>query len=198
MRVSICDLRRRFEEVLSLCFFCSRPRQSIDKSYSSHLAVAGFGERDASPEIRSSYLGIPLVWFCSGETMTPSSTGDSPGSTSGLTIATGPRTTFPLPSRDNFAIEIPTPIIGINGTNALKSPSGIKSQRASSFGRDGILGSAQKARNMSQSSDNRPDPNGLQKVSSDEGIGSINPLKRRNTGADAGVDYPRRRATIAV
>lgn len=32
-----------------------------------------------------------------------------------------------------------------------------------------------------------------QRVSSDEGS---NPLKRRNT--DAGVDYPRRRATIAV
>ena len=49
---------------------------------------------------------------------------------------------------------------------------------------------------MSQSSsETRPsEANGLQKLPSDDD--GINPLKRRNT--DAGVDYPRRRATIAV
>ena len=105
---------------------------------------------------------------------------------------------FPLPNRD-FSIEIPSPqlIPSTNGVNSLKSPTSLKSARAPSFSREGILGSAQKARNLSQSSDNRPDSisNGLQKAPSDEGV---NPLKRRNTGTDTGVDYPRRRATIAV
>lgn len=83
----------------------------------------------------------------------------------------------------------------INGGNALKSPTSLKSARAQSFSREGILGSAQKARNLSQSSDNRPETlsNGMQNGQSDDG--SINPLKRRNTSAE--VDYPRRRATIA-
>lgn len=68
------------------------------------------------------------------------------------------------------------------------------------------MGSAQKARHLSQPTDNASMPttvasgrvetvatNGIQsKGGSDE---SSNPLKRRNT--DAGVDYPRRRATIA-
>jgi hypothetical protein len=43
-------------------------------------------------------------------------------------------------------------------------------------------------------SDDRLDANGMAKTPSDEGS---NPLKRRNTDAGA-VDYPRRRATIAV
>jgi hypothetical protein len=65
-----------------------------------------------------------------------------------------------------------------------------------SFSREGILGSAQKARGLSQSSGDRESmTNGLQngRQNSDDGI---NPLKRRST--DAGIDYPRRRATIAV
>jgi hypothetical protein len=102
---------------------------------------------------------------------------------------------FALSARDGFSIDIPSPQISAsNGANALKSPTSLKSARTPSFSREGILGSAQKARNLSQSSDNRPDAVvTLQKVPSDE---NMNPLKRRNT--DAGVDYPRRRATIAV
>jgi hypothetical protein len=122
--------------------------------------------------------------------MTPSSTGDSPRSATG----TGVRP-YPLSSRD-FSIEVPSPqltAVVTNGAN-LKSPTSLKTQRAPSFSREGILGSAQKARNLSQSSENRPEAaNGINKAPSDEGS---NPLKRRNT--DAGVDYPRRRATIAV
>jgi hypothetical protein len=105
---------------------------------------------------------------------------------------------FPLPNRD-FSVDIPTPQLsaGPNGANVLKSPNSLKAaaRGANNFSREGILGSAQKARNLSQSSDNRPDTmsNGIPKSTSEE---SINPLKRRNT--DAAVDYPRRRATIAV
>lgn len=75
----------------------------------------------------------------------------------------------------------------------IKSPLNLRTHRTSSFSREGMLSAAPKSRHLSQSSDNRPDnmANG-QRVSSDEGS---NPLKRRNT--DAGVDYPRRRATIA-
>lgn len=133
----------------------------------------------------------------------PSSNGDSPHSGTGTMTATvGANANavrqYPMPTRD-FSIEIPSPLpqlaTSTNGVNSLKSPTALKSARNPSFSREGILGSAQKARNLSQSSDNRPDTvsNGIQKASSDEGI---NPLKRRNT--DAGVDYPRRRATIAV
>lgn len=71
------------------------------------------------------------------------------------------------------------------------------------FGREGILGSAQKARNLSQSSGDREQivngihgrqpANGVHTNGSEDGG---NPLKRRST--DAGIDYPRRRATIAV
>lgn len=101
-----------------------------------------------------------------------------------------------MQSRDSFHIEVPSPsLTAVNGTHGLKSPSALKAQRTPSFSRDGILGAAQKARNMSQSSDNRADgANGMTKTPSDEGS---NPLKRRNTDA-GGVDYPRRRATIAV
>lgn len=134
--------------------------------------------------------------------MSPSSTGDSPSSlinghssatAAATTTASNPRP-FPLQARgDGFTIEIPSP--QLNAVNhALKSPNSAKTQRTPSFSRDGILGSVQKVRNMSQSSENHgSETNGMQKVPSDEGI---NPLKRRNT--DAGVDYPRRRATIAV
>lgn len=99
---------------------------------------------------------------------------------------------------------------------SLKSPAGAR--RMASFSRDGILGSAQKARNLSQSSGDREqivsglhggrhqtngntngngngnaNGNSNHNNTSDDGI---NPLKRRST--DAGIDYPRRRATIAV
>ncbi|KAK3353120.1 hypothetical protein B0T25DRAFT_568347 [Lasiosphaeria hispida] len=129
--------------------------------------------------------------------MSPSSNGDSPLSATGTMTATSNAhlvRQFPLPNRD-FSIEIPSPLlVASNGVHSLKSPTSLKSARTPSFSREGILGSAQKARNLSQSSENRPEnvSNGLQKAPSDEGI---NPLKRRNT--DAGVDYPRRRATIA-
>ena len=80
----------------------------------------------------------------------------------------------------------------LTSPNPLKSPN---ARRVASFSREGILGSAQKARNLSQSSGDRESmTNGIQnRQNSDDGI---NPLKRRNT--DAGIDYPRRRATIAV
>ncbi len=131
--------------------------------------------------------------------MSPSSNGDSPLSATGtMTQSAGANIVrhFPLPNRD-FTIEIPSPqlVASTNGLNSLKSPTSVKSARTPSFSREGILGSAQKARDLSQSSENRPEQvsNGVQKPPSDEGS---NPLKRRNT--DAGVDYPRRRATIAV
>jgi hypothetical protein len=115
-----------------------------------------------------------------------------------MTATSQPTVRYPLQSREGFSIEIPSPQLNAaNGGNALKSPTSLKSARAQSFSREGILGSAQKARNLSQSSDNRPETlgNGMQNgQQSDDG--SINPLKRRNTSAE--VDYPRRRATIAV
>ncbi|KAB5523983.1 hypothetical protein GE09DRAFT_486061 [Coniochaeta sp. 2T2.1] len=129
--------------------------------------------------------------------MSPSSTSDSPHSgVGGMTATSQPTVRYPLQSRDGFQMEIPSPNLNsTNGGNALKSPTSLKSDRTPSFSREGILGSAQKARNLSQSSDNRPETlsNGMQNSQSDEG--SINPLKRRNTSAE--VDYPRRRATIA-
>ncbi|RYP51984.1 hypothetical protein DL768_002780 [Monosporascus sp. mg162] len=123
--------------------------------------------------------------------MPPSSTGDSPLSAGTASNSGRP---FPLPSRDSFAIEAPTPQLNTASNGSpLKSPSAAKIQRTS-FSKDGILGAAQKARNLSQSSDTRSEQaaNGLQKIPSDDGV---NPLKRRNT--EATVDYPRRRATIA-
>lgn len=136
--------------------------------------------------------------------MSPSSTGDSPHSGTGTVTASaannpnggGSRNSaFPLPTRDGFSIEIPSPQLNAqNGANnVLKSPSSVKANRAPSFSREGILGAAQKTRTMAQPSDGGRIDNGSQQVTSDDGM---NPLKRRNT--DAGVDYPRRRATIAV
>ncbi|KAK6210480.1 hypothetical protein LQW54_006227 [Pestalotiopsis sp. IQ-011] len=117
--------------------------------------------------------------------MSPSSTGDSPLSMGG-TSSSG--RAFPLPNRDIFTVEIPPLSVGANANgSSLKSPNSAKAARTTNFSRDGILGSAQKARNMSQSSEARPEQMTieLQKVSSDE---NMNPLKRRNT--DATVDYP--------
>lgn len=127
--------------------------------------------------------------------MSPSSTGDSPMSAGAASASGRP---FPLPSRDTFSIDVSSPQLNAINGSSLKSPTGLKPQRNPSFSREGILGSAQKARNLSQateqSSSSTLGANGIQKSPSDEG--SINPLKRRNT--DATVDYPRRRATIAV
>ncbi|KAH8651853.1 hypothetical protein BGZ60DRAFT_533729 [Tricladium varicosporioides] len=103
-------------------------------------------------------------------------------------------------STDKFTIDIPSPRLQINtnGNGPLNSPNPLKSpnaRRLTGFSREGILGSAQKARNLSQSSGDRESmTNGAQnrQNTSDDGI---NPLKRRST--DAGIDYPRRRATIA-
>ena len=123
--------------------------------------------------------------------MSPSSTGDSPPSATGTT-SSGRH--IPIPSRDNFTIEVPNATLTAvpNGsTLGLKSPGDLKPQRAPSFTRESILGAAQKARNAAQASESAA--NGMILTSSDDGS---NPLKRRNT--DAGVDYPRRRATIAV
>jgi hypothetical protein len=108
---------------------------------------------------------------------------------------------YSMSSRDTFSIELPSPHRSLTNGNGgpLKSPNNsLKSpndRRAMSFSREGILGSAQRARNLSQSSgDQESATAGLQnKKDSDDGI---NPLKRRST--DAGSDYPRRRATIAV
>jgi hypothetical protein len=110
--------------------------------------------------------------------------------------ATGRR--FVMPA-DTFSIELPSPRLGVNGNGVLKSPNPLKSpnnNRTLSFSREGILGSAQKTRNLSQSSGDRESAiTGLHQNRKDSDDG-INPLKRRST--DAGSDYPRRRATIAV
>lgn len=133
--------------------------------------------------------------------MSSSSPEGSPTSATG-----GGRQQFSM-SRDKFQIDIPdnhlTLITNGNGqvNGNLTSPNPLKSpnaRRVASFSREGILGSAQKARNLSQSSGDRESMtngiNGIQnRQNSDDGI---NPLKRRST--DAGIDYPRRRATIAV
>jgi hypothetical protein len=130
--------------------------------------------------------------------MSSSSPEGSPSSATG-----GGRQQFPM-SRDKFQIDLPenhlTLITNGNGqvNGNLNSPNPLKSpnaRRVASFSREGILGSAQKARNLSQSSGDRESMiNGIQNIqNSDDGI---NPLKRRST--DAGIDYPRRRATIAV
>jgi hypothetical protein len=125
------------------------------------------------------------------------------------TSAVGGGRTFSM-SRDKFNMDIPNSprlqlntngnhVNGVNGNGNLNSPNPLKSpnaRRVQNFSREGILGSAQKARNLSQSSGDRESmTNGLNqnRQNSDDGI---NPLKRRNT--DAGIDYPRRRATIAV
>ena len=108
---------------------------------------------------------------------------------------------YSMSSRDTFSIELPSPHLSLANGNGgpMKSPNhSLKSpndRRAMSFSHEGILGSAQRARNLSQSSGDRESATaGLQnKKDSDDGI---NPLKRRST--DAGSDYPRRRATIAV
>lgn len=99
-----------------------------------------------------------------------------------------------MPSRDSFTIEMPNATLTAipNGSNVgLKSPGDLKTQRAPSITRESILGAAQKARSAAQVSESIA--NGMAQPSSDEGT---NPLKRRNT--DVGIDYPRRRATIAV
>ncbi|KAG9240110.1 hypothetical protein BJ878DRAFT_546595 [Calycina marina] len=108
-------------------------------------------------------------------------------------------------SRDNSSVDIPTPKLtlmtngngGLHSQNPLKSPT---ARRLANFSREGALVSAQKARNLSQSSGDRESViNGIQDNNKHNGIATsddgINPLKRRST--DAGLDYPRRRATIA-
>ncbi|CCD56507.1 similar to transcription factor Cys6 [Botrytis cinerea T4] len=148
--------------------------------------------------------------------MSISSQGNSPNSTSGSIRH------FSM-SRDKFDIDISSPQLSIVTNSDLTSPISLKSpngRRIATFSREGILGSAQKARNLSQSSADREsitnalqsrqnhnhnhnqnqnrngngntNGNGNQNGNSDDGI---NPLKRRST--DAGIDYPRRRATIA-
>lgn len=109
---------------------------------------------------------------------------------------------YSMSSRDTFSIELPSPHLSLTNGNGglLVSPNNnsinsSNDHRAMSFSRDGIIGSNQRARNLSQSSGDRESTTvGLQnKRDGDDGI---NPLKRRST--DAGSDYPRRRATIAV
>ena len=126
--------------------------------------------------------------------MSPSSTGDSPRSATAAS-ATG---RFSVPTQGSFSIDLPgAPLNLATNGSVNKSPTSLK-QRAQSFSRDGMLGNPQKVRNFSQTSDTRPDlmsGSNQAKTPSDEG-GTINPLKRRNP--DSTVDYPRRRATIAV
>ncbi|KAH7189497.1 uncharacterized protein B0J16DRAFT_116214 [Fusarium flagelliforme] len=126
--------------------------------------------------------------------MSPSSTGESVHS-----ISINSARPFTVPARDTFSLELPissmSSLATMSADTSLKSPVSYKNQRTPSFSREAMLSTSQKARHLSQSSDNtRLDnmSNGAQKVSSDEGS---NPLKRRNT--ETGVDYPRRRATIA-
>lgn len=149
--------------------------------------------------------------------MSPSSTGDSPRSTATGNVRGAPA--FPLPTREsavaNFSVELPSPqlsaITSLSHHNALKSPTSLKSQRTASFSREGIMGAAHKAQRnssnnnnittMSQAGDQRTadamstNGGGTTKLETASDGGSNNPLKRRNTDA---VDYPRRRATIAV
>lgn len=123
--------------------------------------------------------------------MSPSPTGDSPPTA--LNHSTRP---FPIPSRKSFHVDVPGASLISNGASlGLKSPSDLAPQRAASFSRDGMLGATGAGRPVGSSQAALTDSllNGLAKSSSDEGS---NPLKRRNT--DVGVDYPRRRATIAV
>ncbi|RDW61573.1 putative c6 zinc finger-containing protein [Coleophoma crateriformis] len=102
--------------------------------------------------------------------------------------------------KDNFSINLPSPQLGLgtNGNGPIPSPSlkSPTSRKTANFAREGILGSAEKARNLSQSSVDRDSVksalNSNEQTGSDDGM---NPLKRRNT--DAGLEYPRRRATIA-
>ena len=105
-------------------------------------------------------------------------------------------------SRDHFTVDVPMPhlMLATNGNHTLNSPNPVKSpnaRRVAHFTREGILGSAHKARNLSQSSGDRESmTNGLQNGNRQNSEDAANPLKRRST--DGGVDYPRRRATIAV
>lgn len=111
-------------------------------------------------------------------------------------------------SREKFNIDIPSPRLQLltngngNGLNSphLSSPKTINSpngRRFQNFTREGILGSAHKARNLSQSSGDRESiANSILRQNGNNTDDGINPLKRRST--DAGLDYPRRRATIAV
>ncbi|TVY89162.1 hypothetical protein LAWI1_G004926 [Lachnellula willkommii] len=109
-------------------------------------------------------------------------------------------------STDQFTVDMPSPRLQLltnghgNGNRTPHSPLKSPTARrlANSFSRESLLGSAPKARNLSQSSETREYmANGNQsqnrQAASDDGI---NPLKRRST--DAGLDYPRRRATIAA
>lgn len=110
-----------------------------------------------------------------------------------------------MPTQAGFGIDVPVPVTAgplnpaSNGAvnSTVKSPSALK-QRAASFGRDGFFGAAQKARNFSQTSDSRPDiMAGSNQAQTPSDEGTINPLKRRAPDSSS-VDYPRRRATIAV
>lgn len=103
-------------------------------------------------------------------------------------------------SRDHFSIDVPMPHLTLTTNSNTNSPNAVKSpnaRRVTHFSREGILGSAQKARNLSQSSGERESmTNGLQNGNRQNSEDATNPLKRRST--DGAVDYPRRRATIAV
>ena len=115
------------------------------------------------------------------------------------TSATGGGRTFSM-SRDQFSIDVPMPHLTLTTNSNTNSPNAVKSpnaRRVTHFSREGILGSAQKARNLSQSSGERESmTNGLQNGNRQNSEDATNPLKRRST--DGAVDYPRRRATIAV
>ncbi len=143
------------------------------------------------------------------------SSGGSPASAifaSTTMTATMPQSFATIAPHDTFALDMPSPLGDGSGSNAnandsglLPSPTlGIKGGRLTSvFGREMPNGGGRMP-GPADTAQAPPPPaptiarddklNGSLADPSDDGI---NPLKRRNTDV-GGVDYPRRRATIAV
>jgi hypothetical protein len=102
---------------------------------------------------------------------------------------------------DNFSIDLPSPSLTASSQGTMKTPSMLSppEKRSLTFARDGILG-AQKVRKLSRTSSDRDvmqyrkaPSNNKKSSDSDDGFSS---LKRKTP--ESGIDYPRRRATIAV
>ncbi|KAG7284842.1 hypothetical protein NEMBOFW57_009457 [Staphylotrichum longicolle] len=126
--------------------------------------------------------------------MSTSSNGDSLHSaTATMTISASSTIArqVPLPNRDS-SVEIPSSQLtsGSNGANSLKSSNSVKAAAAQtpSFSREGILGWAQKARNLSQSSDTQPDSvsNGIPKSTSEEKLSAECIYREPGIKLDAG------------
>lgn len=103
---------------------------------------------------------------------------------------------FVVPSRKSFDVEIPSASLATlpNGIASIQ-PTGQKVSRSRNLTRDSIIGTAEVNGGFSNPPDHSLDDmsNGGQKGPNED---ASNPLKRRNV--DSSVDYPRRRATIAV